>query len=193
VRFSCFTALLDFRWVTARSWGWLLVVLLLPLASGHAKETSDIYRTKAGYLFNFLRFTDWPEGTLPGQTPLHVAVGTDSATFQLISEALFGKVVNGHPIAVEHPGEILDGSPPQLLFVTRSASAEDRALVAWYRQSPVLTIGEADGFARQDGIINFVIVNESVRFEVNLAAAQRAGLRISSRLSKLAILIRPAP
>jgi hypothetical protein len=149
------------------------------------------YRVKIGFLVNFLRFSDWPEAALPPGSSFRLAVAGDDATFALISGALAGKVVNGRTVAVERADQQSQGAPPHLLFITRSAPAGAQTLAQRYTSAPVLTLGERDGFARGGGILNFVLVDEAVRFEVNLTAAQRAGIRISSRVSKMAILVRP--
>lgn len=109
----------------------------------------------------------------------------------MIVNALSGKVADNRTIVVERADPASSGPPPHLLFITDSAPPAARILPRQYSTAPVLTIGERDGFARNGGILNFVLVDEAVRFEVNLAAAQRAGVRISSRVSKMAILVRP--
>lgn len=154
-------------------------------------EAPITYRVKIGFLYNFLRFAEWPANVLPPGAAFRIAVAADDETYALIARTLDGKVVDGRAITVMRtdypPGE----PPPHLLFITQSARPDSHRLTELYAGAPVLTIGEVDSFARKGGIMNFVLVDEAVRFEVNLQAASRAGLRISSRVSKMAILVRP--
>jgi hypothetical protein len=154
-------------------------------------RTQIAYRIKAGFLFNFLKFTDWPEAASAPGSPYRIAVAADDITFALIAGALAGKTVQDRAVSVTRATDASPGNSPHLLFLARSAPPAARALANDYTARPVLTVGETEGFARQGGILNFVLVEEAVRFEVNLVAAQRAGLRISSRISKMAILVRP--
>lgn len=171
------------------------IALALPLGGAPAspQESQIAYRVKVGFLFNFLRFADWPPSALPADQPFRLAVSADDATYAFIESTFAGKSVDHHAIIVERATLREDRPAPHLLFITRSAPPEMAQAARRYAGHPVLTIGETDGFARRGGILNFVQVDEAVRFEVNLAAAERAGLRISSRVSKMAILVRPEP
>lgn len=172
----------------------LATLILAPGLALEADEAPIAYRVKAGYLFNFLKFAEWPEAALPPTGALRIAIAADDSIYALLAAALHDKVVNGRTIVVQRA----DGSeiqpPPHLLFVTQTAAPVPAISnqLSGYNGQPVLTVGESPDFARRHGILNFVLVDNAVRFEVNLSAAQRAGLRISSRISKLAILVRPS-
>lgn len=174
------------------------VWLALSVAAFADDSASIAYRVKAGYLFNFLKFVEWPEA-LPAQSPYRIAVAADDATFAIVTEVLAGKSIDAHPIVLERieadaASNSTPSSPaPHLLFITRSSPIATGELAARVAGQPTLTVGEASGFAKRGGVLNFVVIDESVKFEVNIAAAQKAGLRVSSRLSKLAILVRGEP
>jgi hypothetical protein len=175
---------------------WLLAIfcaLLVSTLRASDDQATVAYRVKAGFLYNFLKFTDWPDQPELAGVPFRIAIAADDATYALIASALSGKTVGPRPVVIERLGGTPGGAPLHMVFITRTASANALELARHHYGSPVLTIGESDGFARSGGILNFVFVDEAVRFEVNLAAAQQAGLRISSRLSKMAILVRSAP
>lgn len=172
----------------------LCLALSVPLFA--SDQASIAYRVKAGYLFNFLKFVEWPE-PLAAQAPYRIAVAADDATFAIIAEVLAGKSVDNHPILLERldsAGPVDATAPaPHLLFITRSSAVAPAELAARVAGSATLTVGESAGFAKRGGVLNFVVIDESVKFEVNIAAAQKAGLRVSSRVSKLAILVRSEP
>lgn len=179
---------------TCAHWLALALLTLLPCAATANDEASIAYRVKAGYLFNFLKFAEWPDAALPPDTPLRIAIAANDSVYDLLATSLEGKVVNGRSIVVQRADGTEIIPPPHLLFVTESAAPAPAIAnqVSGYNGQPVLTIGESPHFARRHGILNFILVDDAVRFEVNLTAAQRAGLRISSRISKLAILVRPS-
>jgi hypothetical protein len=168
------------------------VLTLVPCFASPTDEISIAYRVKAGYLFNFLKFAEWPDAALPPAAPLRIAIAADDAIYALLATALEGKVVNGRTLVVLPADGTEIIPPPHLLFVTQTAAPAVANQVSGYNGQPVLTIGESPNFARRHGILNFVLVDDAIRFEVNLSTAQRAGLRISSRISKLAILVRPS-
>jgi hypothetical protein len=92
--------------------------------------------------------------------------------------------VQGREVVVRR----IAGAPPaadcQVAYLGRGADRR-RVLPAW-RGRPVLVVGDGDGFAADGGTVGFVIVDGTVRFEVNLAAARADGLQISSRVLALA-------
>ena len=74
----------------------------------------------------------------------------------------------------------------QIVFVSKSERGNVNGIIASLGEANVLTVGDSDGFARQGGVIGFTMDGDKVRFEINSAAARRAGLVISSKLLQLA-------
>ena len=77
-----------------------------------------------------------------------------------------------------------------VVFIPASAEEQIGTILEALGDSPTLTVGETDGFATRGGVMNFVIVKNKVRFEINMQAADRAGLKISSQLLRVGILVR---
>lgn len=188
---------------TPASWSWFghisrivtqprqwLVVLLLACTHGvPAAELSFEYQLKAGFLFNFARFVEWPEAVLPPEAPLRLGVVSTDEIFAGISGAFDGKEVGGHTIMVERiTQESATTNPPHMLFVQRGENTDWIAEVA---DLPVLIIGETPGFATSGGTIGFVFRGDRLRFQVNIAAANRAKLQLSSQLANYAEIVRP--
>jgi hypothetical protein len=138
------------------------------------------YRVKAAYLFNFAKFVEWPGAAAIG--PITICVAGRNVFGESLTETVSGESANGRPFTVR---VILEPEPGcHILFVPRGAAA-----VAYLRASqgtPTLTVGESPGFIEQGGIVNFTLEGANVRFEISSDAAERAGLRISSRLLRLA-------
>jgi len=156
-----------------------------------AREASPLeYKVKAGYLFNFAKVVEWPDGALPASaSPFVIGVLDDGEALPIVRSLLHGRDLNGHPVqvrAVETGGAVKD---VHILFVTHAAKAPLEEILTAVNGAPTLLVGETDGFAERGGIINFVILEDSVRFEANNAAAGRARLKLGSQLLKLATVV----
>jgi hypothetical protein len=149
------------------------------------------YQIEALFLFNFAKYVDWPEGAFTNAAaPIAIGiVGTDPFGDNL-QHTIEGKTVNGHPFVIKHLTSDSDLSGCQILFIRDLESSREDEILDKARTSPVLTVGEAQLSRRNGSIINFVLKNGNVRLEINLAAAKKAGLTISSRLLAVADVVK---
>lgn len=162
-------------------------VFLAVSTPSHAQSVEDEYRVKAAFLFHFTQLVEWPRGAEPSDAPLFLCVfGVDPFRGEL-DTAVEGKHISGRPLSVRRIRQAQDFVGCHVLFVGKN-NDDKRVLVllAGVRGSPVLTVGEADGFLEAGGIVRFCLDGGKVRFEINRPAADAAGLRISSRLLLLA-------
>lgn len=167
-------------------------------ARGFAAANSIEYQVKAGFLFNFAKFVEWPGAALAPGASVRLGIVGPEDVFQLIEKSLAGKTAGDRPLVVERftPAQLEAGTLPNILFVHQDAFRAQSELgftpaqiAALAERHPVLLVGESAGFATSGGMIGFVQRGENLRFQVNLANAQRAGLRLSSRLSGLAEIV----
>ena len=106
-----------------------------------------------------------------------------------------GKTVDGRALTVRRLKGPEEGTGCQIVFVGAHEMSLLPALLREIRGSAILTVGDTEKFSRQGGMVNFVVQDNRVRFEINADAAQRAGLKISSKLLQLATIVqdvRPA-
>lgn len=167
----------------ARALAYLLLGCL-PITAG-AGDTSE-YRVKAGFVYNFIGFTDWPEGTGP---ELPVCVYGTSA----ISDELFrlnGRELGGRALALRIPDDIEGLAGCRVVFVAASAAASLRRIATKLAAEPVLLIAENTGALADGAMINLAISQSRVIFSVNLAASRRSGLTLSARMLQLATEVR---
>lgn len=161
----------------------LLLLLALP-AAAQAPE----YDVKAAFLFNFAKFVEWPAGAFAGErAPLTICVFGDDPFGRSLDAVVQGERVGERGLAVERPERIGDLDGCHVLFVSGSERERLPEVLARVEEEPVLTVGDADGFLRAGGIINFILEGSKVRFLINQEAAERSGLRISSKLMRLAV------
>jgi hypothetical protein len=176
------------RILTLRLAPWVLALTVVAAANLRAEVTPRLeYQVKAGYLFNFLRFTEWPADTLPPGAPYRIGVIEDAATARIIADSLQDKKVNDRAIEVV---SLAAGQPTKgchLVFVPRSTAFA----LTEIPPPPILTVGETEHYASTQGIIGFIFRGYNIRFQVNLTAAQQAGLKLSGRLASLAEVVHP--
>ena len=138
-------------------------------------------RVKAAFLYKFLGYAEFPPGAFDGAgAPLVIGVvGADDIAAEL-TRIVAGRSVGGRPIVVRALREQDLAQPAHLLFVAGPEEARSARLL---RASPaLLTVTECDGGLAAGGVINFTIVDERVRFDVSLDAAEKKNVKLSSRL-----------
>jgi len=96
----------------------------------------------------------------------------------------------GHGLMVRRPTDSATWGDCHLLHVGDGLTSRFAAGLAGIRQLPVLTTSDAKGFSRSGGIAEFYLEGGQMRFVINLDAAERSGLLLSSRLLGLATVIR---
>jgi hypothetical protein len=169
--------------VTAAS---LLAVLLLTIPATALADDAEIseYRVKAAFLYNFSRFVTWPETTLQDRTEFSLCViGTDPFGAQL--DKLAGKPVHKNTLVVKRLKSLTLADDCQLVYISEDTEFTEVLLLV--REKPVLTVSDAEDFIEKSGIIQFEMVQDKVRFRINMNAAKGASLSISSKLLSLAI------
>jgi hypothetical protein len=159
------------------------LVLLAVVVLGTAPLAQDVpleYRVKAAYLFNFTKFVEWPAAALRADEPLTICIAGMNPFGDTLDETLRGESVGGRPLTAR---AVTDGDGCHVLFVPEGVPAA--TLLLNMRAKPVLTVGESPEFLRQGGVVNFVMQDGKVRFEISQDAATKAHLRISSHLLRL--------
>ncbi len=187
-----------------RRLGILIIALSLSLswapgALAQDRDSSDSseYLIKAGFIFNFAKFVEWPPTTFAQpDSPIVIGIlGTDPFG-TIIDHIVQDKKIGGRGFVVKRlkwGAEAKDLRECKILFVGASERAHIDELVQIVKFLPILTVGETPGFAEHGGVIRFVLEDNRVRFEVNVDAARQGGLTISSRLLTLARIIQQAP
>ena len=168
-----------------------------PETFAQARDSSDSseYLIKAGFIFNFAKFVEWPTSAFAQpDSPIVIGIlGTDPFG-TIIDQIVQDKKIGARGFAVKRlkwGSDVKDLKDCKILFVSASEKAHMDELLQMVKGLPVLTVGETPGFAERGGVIRFVLEDNRVRFEVNVEAAHQAELTISSRLLTLARIIQP--
>ena len=163
---------------------------LFPVEPVRAQATeTDV---KAAFIFNFTKFVDWPGPTEPRE-PFRLCVVSDDALRRSLDKTIEGEQVNGRPLESFEPRTPADARRCQILFIGRAENEREARLLTAVADLPVLTVSDTANFARRGGGIEFVRENTRLRFDVNLPGAEQAGLKVSSRLLKVARYVHESP
>lgn len=142
-------------------------------------------RVKAAFIYNYARFIEWPQSD--SQSPFTIAVVGQNDLRSVLEETVRGKTANGRRVQVKQLANLQDSDAFQILLIERSENKKMKDITKAIAGKTVLTVCDFDNCIRDGGIIAFRFVEDTVRFEVNLEAAERAGLRVSSQLLKVAL------
>lgn len=170
----------------------LLVLLLRPAPSALFAQPRGVpeYQVKAAFLLHFTRYVEWPDTafTRPDAPFLMCILGADPFG-RTIDELVAGETVGGRAISIVRLDNPSNARTCHLVFVAGSETGNLGRILDLLRGAAVLSVGEPARFAQQGGIIGFYLEGRNVRFEINAGAAEAAGLKISSRLLRLAKIV----
>jgi hypothetical protein len=160
------------------------------LGAGQDAELPE-YVVKAGFLFNFAKYVEWPADAFDGpKAPIRVGVAGDDPFGATLEKTLKDKNVNGRGFTIDRFKEPADIQRCHILFVARTGKERTSAMLERARQPGMLTVGEADGFAQAGGVVSILIEEGKPKLEVNLGAAQERKVVINAKLLKLAVIVR---
>lgn len=169
-----------------RAWAIFCAIALLASPEPARAQQPTEYQVEVGFLYNFVRFVEWPPNSITNNTRFCI-IGEDP--FGTNIDALAGKAIGNRIIEVKDIVSPSEARTCQILFIAASEASNLKPILDATHESAILTIGNTLGFARRGVIINFYLDDQKVRFEINVAAAKREKLAISSQLLKLARIV----
>jgi hypothetical protein len=140
---------------------------------------------RAAYIYNLTKYVSWPH--LGDEIVIGVAGNDDMG--QVLKKTVDGKMIEGKKIRVLlHPSEA-ELQHCNILYVPSTISGQSHMALERIAKGAVLTVGENDRFVHDGGMVGLVRTGDQIQLEINLDAARGAGLQISSRLLKLAVIV----
>ncbi len=184
--------------VSLRDALWLALLLLLGWSHRSEAQQPEVIdrepEIKAAYLYNFGRYVEWPAtGKSNGENGLpDFAIGVigDSPVVAPLRTIAASKKVGGRAIVIRQFVSEKDFRPCQMLFVPAGQNPElVAAILKKARETATLVVGDEEGFAQKQGQIGFYSDQNNMKFEINVGAAEKAGLKISSKLLSLGRIV----
>lgn len=162
--------------------GWICALALAWGGWGGSAERVPEYSVKALFLYNFIKFTEWPQ--LGSREVVLCLAGPDP--FGEALDAIDGRTAHGSRVRVRRDVKIEEAKECHLLFVNEPDRPRLLRIFRQLEGTSVLTVGETEGFAGSGGMIELQIEDNRVQFEVNIKTVQRGHIKISAQLLKLA-------
>lgn len=154
-------------------------------------QSADLGALRAGFLLNFAKLASWPEARFAAaDAPLRLCLLADDASLDALSKSLSGKPVGSHAlelVPVSNAAAIRAGNC-HLAYLGPEAQPRYGELMAALAASGALIVDEGSRFSWPDGMIRLFVEDGRMRFELNLDAVEKAGLKIDPRLIRLARL-----
>jgi YfiR/HmsC-like len=167
-------------------------VIWLAQSASSAENAAIEYAVKATYLYKFAPFVDWPPSMFPSAaTPISLCIVGDDPVGTVIDQAAAGQSVGPRPLAIRHVSQAAPGAGCQIMYIAGTETQTVAQALDAVKESPVLTVTDQATHPGDRGIISFVVADNHVRFDIDDAAAARAGIVISSKLLALAHSVKP--
>lgn len=168
----------------------MIALCALPAAAGDQTATATASTLKAAFLLNFAKFSEWPSDALaPGQRLVMCVVGA-AAVADALSQTIKGHSIDGHELNVTILKTDAATTGCHLLFISASDLKRSSAMLMGLNGAAMLTVSDADNFAQSGGVAQLIVEGDHMRFAINLDAALRVRIRISSKLLALARIVK---
>ena len=183
------------RWrgLSSALWAFLVSALLWPCQPTAAAElaVSKEYQIKAAFLYNFTKFVEWPAEKFEGtNAPIVIGVLGKNPFGAVLAETVKDRKVNGRGIVVKQIDSVSEVKGLHVLFVTTAEVSRFEGLGDALREGSVLGVNESEAFLKAGGTLMFALENDKVRFDIDMNSAERAKLKVSAQLQKLARSVR---
>ena len=162
---------------------------MMPVCAQDPSRAALEYQIKATFLYTVAKFVDWPPEKLEENSPILVGIYGKDPFGDIIDQALQGKTVNGRALVIRRLAGLEQVSQCHILFVSSAEKKHLAQIFGAVGDGGVMTVGEIANFAEQGGMVNFVVRENSVGLEINVSAAERGRIKISSKLLRLARVV----
>ena len=167
-----------------------VLVLGALLIAGAGGEQIDEYQMKAVYLYNLVKFVEWPAPAFKNAAdPIAICALGESPILHTLEETVNGETIEDRKLIVRPVAGIAQVNNCQILFIASSDRKYLRSILRDPKTTGILTVGETEGFTSEGGVVNLKLEGGKVRIEINLKAAERQKLRISPKLLSLAQVV----
>jgi hypothetical protein len=171
-----------------------LMYLLFAGSIALGQQRPSAYQVEAAYLYNFGRFVEWPAKVAPPQSnSFTICVLGEDPFGQALDATLAGETIGNQRVVARRISNPQMSADCQILFISSSEANRLNKILEALDKNAVLTVSDIPQFSQRQGMIQFVMEENRIRFEVNLTATQRAGLTLSSELLKVATAVRKGP
>jgi len=169
-----------------------VAVILSLLCLGSTFHAADLpaveeYQVKSVFLFNFAKFTQWPDSVFSdSQAPLYICIMGEDPFKQAIDITIENEIIRGHTVLIERLDKVENSKSCQILFISSSEKSNLANILNYLQEMPILTVSDIDSFVEQGGMIQFFKHGKKIRLLINPDIAKAAGLLVSANLLRIA-------
>ena len=164
--------------------------MVLPLCSFMQFQAEE-YQLKAAFLERFTRFIDWPNGSdvENSSRPFVIGVLGENPFDEILEEIYSKQKIKNKYVKTIYISEISEINKCNLVFISKSYQKKIQQVISYTKNKPILTVSDSKDFAKKGVLINFIIKDNKLRFEINGNAVKQSGLKISHLLMQQAIVV----
>jgi hypothetical protein len=177
-----------------RTLAWFVAAFMAAGNVWPSSETASEYAIKAAFLFNIIKYAEWAPGSplSDPSKPIVVAIVGDDPFGSTLDDAVRDRTVRGRRVLVVHAANLKSVKQAHVAFISSSEASRAGDAISALNSRSTLTVGDTEAAAQALVMVNFVVVQGRVRFDVNQAQARRNGIELSSQLLKLARYVHEA-
>jgi hypothetical protein len=168
----------------------VLATMTLSSSLRSSAQSATAAALTSAFLYNFAKFTEWPSDSLPPGQRLTLCVIGDNAVADALGLTIKGHAIEGHELTVEVLKTDASARSCHLLYASGLDEKRSLQLIENLKAATVLTASDADRFAELGGVAQLILEGGRMRFVINVSAAQRARLQLSSKLLSLARIVK---
>jgi hypothetical protein len=171
----------------------MMLCLTTQLVAQGSPSTLPEDAIKAGFLLNFTHFVEWNESLFPAPaSPFILCIAGDPHLAALLAQAAAGKTMDGRGVSIRAVKGTDDLHACHILYIGAAEERHAAHILHGLPPTGILSVGESPDFNSAGGILNFLVVDNRVKLELDLNAATRAGLKISAKLIAVSRLTAPS-
>jgi len=149
------------------------------------------YQVKAAFLFNFTQFVEWPpQAFSTPQSPAVIGILGKDPFGTYLEETITGETINKHPLTIQHFTDVDEVTNCEILFINISDKNKLQLIIEKLKGKNILTVSDVNGFAKFGGMVRLYTKDDKINIQINLEATKEENLVISSKLLKLAEIIK---
>ena len=168
-----------------------LLIGIVFLSPAQLSGPSQEYQVKAVFLFNFAQFVEWSPSTFPEtETPMVIGVLGEDPFGAYLDETVHGEKINNHALIVQRYKKVEDVKNCHILFINYKKKDQIKQTLSALKVKDILTVSDATNFAQLGGVIGFFTEEGKIRIRVNLEVAKNSELSISSKLLRVAEIVK---
>jgi hypothetical protein len=161
-----------------------VLIAAFPDAAAEKPSRDDV---QAAYLYNFGKFVRWPGDA--SHRPMLVCVAGEDPFGETVRKLVEGEQIDGRPLEVRNLDRTEGVGDCSILFIGAQERDREGTFLSAATGKPILTVGDSPDFLERGGMIQFVLVEDHVRFAVNLEECNRHRVGLSSELLKVAAAV----